>query len=627
MAYDDALSLPTDEDRRRKEEERAAQEREMGIQRPGGGMVYETFDQLGGYGGANPVLKTGANMTDVLSGGTVPGLANAKDGAAGSELGNAYEGSSLNDDFLKDPVSGESTYEPPDRADIPDFTWDPTAPPPPPTPPATPPPTTIAANMPTLGEMPEFTAPGDPADAPNYSGITDDLAGYSAPAAAPAAAPDYGEIAANVEGFQPGEGPGDAPAFEHGVDAYETPEGTFGGEDIYGNLETYAQDWLANPNRYLSELAESERLTSDAEFDEYERGARVDMDEFFSGRGLVASNYEGEARIDLKGEMSRARGARDTELLRMLATAETEDRERAGRLGIDTGEFGKELGSERRGEAKDAQALALERGELDLTADELKERAKEFRAELSLDEAKTMAEDEARRAGISLSAAELTERAEQFRSEHALESARTAAEQERADAGLKLTAKEMQEEAERFRSEFALEAEKVGFDAAFKAAELKQRDSYQRAALELDAAIAGDKAAMDRVRTELDKMRIMEQATMDRAELEQRDQELELRAYEIQTDAQLRGQEMDIDVARTKAEFDMRGRELEQRDKQAIMEEEGRGARHDDWIDAEFGDVGALDAGGQTQWSQEYIDTMVAQTGQTEEELRRDGTL
>jgi hypothetical protein len=121
--------------------------------------------------------------------------------------------------------------------------------------------------------------------------------------------------------------------------------------------------------------------------------------------------------------------------------------------------------------------------------------------------------------------------------------------------------------------------------------ELEQRDAVERASIELDAVIAGDRAAIARAQQELDGIRMREQAIMDRETLTQRDQELELRAHEIATDAALRGVEIETDQARIQAELEWRREEIASQERLGREEETGLMQRHDDWIDAEFGDI------------------------------------
>lgn len=104
------------------------------------------------------------------------------------------------------------------------------------------------------------------------------------------------------------------------------------------------------------------------------------------------------------------------------------------------------------------------------------------------------------------------------------------------------------------------------FDSQFKVADLKQRDSIQRAEVALNAAIAGDNAAMSRVRHELDVMRAMDEATLSRSELQLQSEEINLRAHQIQQEAIQRGEAMQIDQARIAAEIAVRKDELAQRD-------------------------------------------------------------
>jgi hypothetical protein len=479
----------------------------------------------------------------------------------------------------------------PDTADVPDaFDWDPANPPPAPTPPTLDPTGNYEISVDPLTGLPDFQAPAGPGEAPDFQGITDELAGYESPGDIDAA-PDFDAITGELGGFEAPGDPDAAPGFEHGAGEYQTPEGAFQGEDVYQNLDQFSQDWLNNPNRYLSELAESTRATSELELDKYEQDASRTIDEKMSQRGLVGSSYEGEAQIDLQGELARARAGRETDILRELTGAETADKAAAGALGRDTTETGINVGEARRSEAEIAQQLALERGHLEITAQDQQDAAEQWRSELALDEAGTQSSQDRADAALKLAAAENTEEGILARAELGISEARYAADSELATAGLALDSAAMAEGAARYRSEFALQVEQVGLDSAFRNVELEQRDAVERASIELDAVIAGDRAAIARAQQELDGIRMREQAIMDRETLTQRDQELELRAHEIATDAALRGVEIETDQARIQAELEWRREEIASQERLGREEETGLMQRHDDWIDAEFGDI------------------------------------
>ena len=522
--------------------------------------------------------------------------------------------------------------------------------PPPPVPPSAPSPApTFTTDVAPLGPLPQFQRPGAPGAAQDFAAVTQGLAGFQRPDApadapdftgvmggipdfqrpdAPGDAPDFGAITGRLGDFQRPDAPAAAPGFETGVGEFVSPEDTFWGEDIYGDMADYSREWLDTPNRYMSELALATRAAGDARLAEAERAGRIGIDEWASGRGLVGSSYEGEQVVDLEASIDRNRRDQEAELLRFLTEAETMDRERAGRMALDTGEFGRGLGRERRDEAAIAQQLALDRGSLEVTAQDRADAAEMRRAELGLDVERTAADVEARRTGLELTAAQAGDEsellraglaldvereaggqalrkgaldveakraqdaAEQFRAQLGLETARVGAEAEARVAGLTLTAAEMQESAEQFRSKFELQIEEVGFDAAFRNAELQQRDGIQRAQLSLQAAIAGDNAAMNRVRHELDVMRAMDTALMNRAAIENQNNQIAIRAYEIMTRAETEGRRMSIEEARWVADLEFRNDDLAERERAAKAEEEGRQRRHDDWLDFERGKLG-----------------------------------
>lgn len=363
----------------------------------------------------------------------------------------------------------------------PEFNRTPVNLPPPPPPPAPPPPTPDfagAAQMDPLTGLPTFTAPQAPATAPDFQGVA-----------------------------------GQAPE-------YQTPEGAFQGEDLYGQLAQYWQQWANNPNPYLSELAQATRAEMDARLAEEEAAANRGINEWAASRGLVGSSVEGDLRTRQNEAMQRVRLAEEVALLQRIADAENAGRIAAGQFGLGAGQLGAQLGQQRIDEARQAAQLGLQR------------------------------------AGLQLDAAQLAEQAEQF------------------------------------RSQFALEVERSGFDAAFRNAQLQQSDAFQRAQLNLEAARAGDQAALQRVQLELDQMRAMDEALLDRTQLQLQEQEIDLRAFQIQAEMAMQGQRLSMEEARWQAEMQFR-REQEARRQEEFERTFAEGQRqHDDLMDWRMGEAG-----------------------------------
>lgn len=122
-------------------------------------------------------------------------------------------------------------------------------------------------------------------------------------------------------------------------------------------------------------------------------------------------------------------------------------------------------------------------------------------------------------------------------------------------------------------ADYELQGRQGAFNAGLGLTELQQRDSIQRAELALEAAIQGDKAALDRARIELDRWRAEDEATLSREELARRDREIEMEAYRMQEDFRLRGIELDTDTAIAYAELAIRKQGLDQdRERQRILD-------------------------------------------------------
>lgn len=216
---------------------------------------------------------------------------------------------------------------------------------------------------------------------------------------------------------------------------YQTPEGAFRGEEMWDPMRDYVLDWMENPNRYLSDLAQATRSEMDARLRHQEEMGTKGIEEWAASRGLTGSTYEGAEMKRLQEAQQRTLLEEERALLEQVATAETMDRQAALNAALGVGDFGRGLGADRR--------------------------------------------------------------------EDAMNHART---------------------------------------------------GLQRQALILEAAVAGDRAAMDRARHELAVMEAMDRATLSRSELELRSEEINLRAYEIENRLNL--QDRDLAVAWARHELD-----------------------------------------------------------------------
>lgn len=101
-------------------------------------------------------------------------------------------------------------------------------------------------------------------------------------------------------------------------------------------VQQFASNWMNTPNRYLTPMVEAQRAAGEARLGQSEQEAGKGINEWAASRGLLGSSYEGEQRVDLAGEMQRARGEQEATLQEMLANAETLDRASAGAFGLET---------------------------------------------------------------------------------------------------------------------------------------------------------------------------------------------------------------------------------------------------------------------------------------------------
>jgi hypothetical protein len=123
------------------------------------------------------------------------------------------------------------------------------------------------------------------------------------------------------------------------------------GENLLPDLETYARDFMANPNRFETDWMTNARALLDADSAQAREKGTLATAEWAAKRGLTGSSYEGEQRVALEDQIDRNRLEQQMELLEAMAMVESEDRLAAGNFGLDVGEFGQGLGRDRRDEA------------------------------------------------------------------------------------------------------------------------------------------------------------------------------------------------------------------------------------------------------------------------------------
>ena len=406
------------------------------------------------------------------------------------------------------------------------------APPPPPPPPAAPPPPAdfrALTQMSAMGDLPQFERP----DTPEGFQRPDD----------PGAAPDFQAIAAALSDYTRPDAPGEAPDFRaiaEGIGAYETPDGAFMGEGMYDDMESFARDYLGAYNPFGQGAGAAGLAELSARMDQRRGADAIAIDDWIAERGLVGSSYEGDARIGAAESARRDELLEAFELQKLMADYEMRGRESAGNLGLQTGEFGRGLGADRRQDAQYKQDDSLRRGALELEAAGQQEDSTMDRARFDSEVEKIAQELALQKGSLEITAADLAEAAEMARSRFGLDVEETAA-----TDSLN-------------RGRLALDTETAATDSDFRNTQLQMQDSLNRAELALQAGLAGDAAQMDRARLELDTMRAMDEATLSRSELELQKQQIDLRAWEIMEDSRLRGRAMDIDEARIQAELQIR---------------------------------------------------------------------
>lgn len=324
------------------------------------------------------------------------------------------------------------------------------------------------------------------------------------PPAPPPEAPDYQSIVGERLGDTPDipdfvrpDTPGEAPDYEgivDEIDAYETPEGAFMGEELYGDLVNYARDWMENPNPYDSDFVSAERAARDARLDLARQEGDRGVSELAASRGWGGGGYEADYRNQLTEDLYAQDLTGEANLLGQIAQGELQGRQAAGQFGIQTGEFGRGLGADRREEARTLFESGLEMGDRYLQAAEMSEDAQRWRSEFELAteqagfdaafrEADLQMRDSIQRASLALDAAIAGDQASLNRVQLELDQMRAMDEALLSREALSLQNEEIQLRAYEIQEELRLRGIEIGAEEAQWRAELemRQRELDERA--------------------------------------------------------------------------------------------------------------------------------------------------
>ena len=105
-----------------------------------------------------------------------------------------------------------------------------------------------------------------------------------------------------------------------------------GGGVLRSAMDQYALEGLRNPSRFDLDMVQQGTALIDRELARGRESAERDLDEFFSGRGLVGSNVEAEERRRLGENLEDQRMRRLMDLNMAMATTHAADRSAAGSL-------------------------------------------------------------------------------------------------------------------------------------------------------------------------------------------------------------------------------------------------------------------------------------------------------
>jgi hypothetical protein len=184
------------------------------------------------------------------------------------------------------------------------------------------------------------------------------------------------------------------------------PAPTTGGGDLMSDLlRQFGAEGLEQPSRYDIPFVQNTIDLINQELTEQRGRSMADLDEYFSGRGLVGSSVEADVRGQTERGLERQRMSQLLDLQRSIAETSARDREsaagiaeRAGRYGLaeegqefgqqmQAGQFAEQVAGRLQQESQFARGLTSSDAQFAMSAG-LQLRAQELQAEgMSLDEA------------------------------------------------------------------------------------------------------------------------------------------------------------------------------------------------------------------------------------------------
>jgi len=285
-----------------------------------------------------------------------------------------------------------------------------------------------------------------------------------------------------------------------------------GMDELSSSMTGFSQDWLDNPNRYLSDLAQSTRAASEDRIGRMREDSIRGMDEYYASRGLPGSSFEEGSRYGLEGQLASAAMEDERQLLEMIANAESVDRMGAGQLGLDT------IGR--------LDELGLDRYRAGLEG-------------LELGESQRFSQQD-----IDLRAMQIQNQAEQFGKSMSFEEAQ-------AEANRQLERERLEQQGSQFQQELAQQESQFGrtFGIAQREVDLRAQEIVQRYGLENRSLDIQEAMGLAEVELARERLGISQQ-------------DVDLRAQQLVQEAALENRQLDIQEAYNQAQVELATREM-----------------------------------------------------------------
>jgi hypothetical protein len=181
---------------------------------------------------------------------------------------------------------------------------------------------------------------------------------------------------------------------------------------MLGDVESFARDAMANPNRYSSDWMKAAEASINGQITNSRAEGLRSIAEQMASRGLVGSGMEMTQDASLEGQLDQNRLNQLADLMQQMAAVDAQDRATAGQLGVQAGQLGIDAARFRNDAeyrnavlteqgAMDRANLQLNQQDIDLRAHQIQQEAIQRGQQMDLDQARDQATNEIQRGQLA----------------------------------------------------------------------------------------------------------------------------------------------------------------------------------------------------------------------------------